>query len=95
MLLNRKFYTTFKKSSCFAESAISSTCTGKFIDQKPRFGILQNHGYPNNTVGNANGCYWVIYRDKDTAEEIEVIVHEAYSVEGPHVCDSQFLQVQY
>ncbi|XP_045169827.2 uncharacterized protein LOC123532455 isoform X2 [Mercenaria mercenaria] len=80
---------------CVDKSVITSTCTGQFIDQKPRFGILQNHGYPNNPTGNDKGCYWVIYRDKNTYEEIEVIVHEAYSVEGQHLCDSQFLQVQY
>ena len=78
-----------------AESVLTSTCSGHFIDQKPRFGILQNNGYPNNPVGNKDGCYWAIYRDKNTPEEIEVTVHEAYSVEGQHVCDSQFLQVYF
>ncbi|XP_060575068.1 uncharacterized protein LOC132732606 isoform X2 [Ruditapes philippinarum] len=80
---------------CVDKSVVTSTCSGHFIDQKPRFGILQNSGYPNNPIGNKDGCYWVIYRDKTTPEEIEVTVHEAYSVEGQHLCDSQFLQVQY
>ncbi|KAL4222009.1 hypothetical protein ACF0H5_018055 [Mactra antiquata] len=78
---------------CVDTSTVTSNCdVGTYIKQEPRFGILQNPGYPDNPNGNPKGCYWAIYTESDH-KEIEVTIHEAYSVEGLHVCETQNLQV--
>lgn len=79
---------------CVDKETMTSSCVGgTFVALQPRFGILQNPGYPNNQ-GNPYGCYWVIYPDTDN-QEITVVIHEAFTVEKAQACDSQFLQVQY
>lgn len=80
---------------CIDSSVVSTTCVERFVPQTPRYGLLQNPGYPFNPDGILAGCHWVIYPDNDTEKEIEIIIHQAYSVEGRHLCDSQYLQIQY
>ncbi|XP_052808145.1 uncharacterized protein LOC128237006 isoform X2 [Mya arenaria] len=85
----------FMEYICVDDSALSSKCVGEFIVQVPRFGILSNPGYPENLAGLSETCYWAIYPDTDLGEEIDLTIHEAYSLEGTHVCDTQYLQVQF
>ncbi|KAH3720700.1 hypothetical protein DPMN_063604 [Dreissena polymorpha] len=55
--------------------------------------VLSNPGFPGNHDGLPSTCYWAIYPDTDRGEEVEITIHQAHSVEGTHVCDTQYLQV--
>ncbi|KAH3873677.1 hypothetical protein DPMN_036914 [Dreissena polymorpha] len=53
-----------------------------------RVDVLTNPGFPGNHDWLPSTCYWAIYSDRDRGEE--VVPH---SVEGTHVCDTQYLQL--
>ncbi|KAL3832571.1 hypothetical protein ACJMK2_024204 [Sinanodonta woodiana] len=78
---------------CVQESVILDTCSGTFLTISDKFGIFKSPGYPLNTDGNKNGCYWVIY--PGSGQEVDVTVHLSFSKEGLVDCNARFLQVQF